>query len=55
VLRLQYKYKVDKISFVADRGLFNEANIKFTKGNRYYYIVGSRVENTSKYRYNKRF
>lgn len=45
---LKNKYKVEKISFVADSGLFNEANIKFMEDNGYDYIVGSRVKNTSK-------
>jgi transposase len=45
---LKNKYKVGKISFVADSGLFNEVNIKFMEDNGYDYIVGARIKNTSK-------
>ena len=45
---IKNKYKVGKVTFVADSGLFNEANIKFMEDNGYDYIVGSRIKNTSK-------
>ena len=41
---LRNKYKVGKVSFVADSGLFNEANINFMEDNGYDYIVGSRIK-----------
>lgn len=48
VEKIKNKYKVGKVSFVADSGLFNAANIKFMEENGYDYIVGARIKNMSK-------
>lgn len=39
------KYNVNKISFVADSGLFNSSNIEYMEANGYDYIVGARIKN----------
>ena len=46
--KLRETYKVDRVVFVADSGLFNKDNIADLEANNFEYIVGARIKNQSK-------
>ena len=43
--RLSKHFELDKIVFVADRGLFNKENLDFLEEKNIFYIVGGRIKN----------
>ena len=45
---LKEKYKIDKVVFVADSGMFNADNLAELEINNFEYIVGARIKNMSK-------
>lgn len=45
---LKTRYQLKKVVFVADRGLFSEANLTYLEENDFEYIVGARIKNTKK-------
>jgi len=46
--KLKTRYQLEEVIFVADRGLFSEANLKLLEENNFKYIVGARIKNVSK-------
>jgi transposase len=46
--KLKTRYQLEEVVFVADRGLFSEANLAYLEENRFKYIVGARIKNTTK-------
>lgn len=44
---LRQRYKIDKVVFVADSGLFNQNNLKELETEGFEYIVGARLKNLS--------
>jgi len=46
--KLKSRYQLDEITFVADRGLLSEANLKLLEEKNFKYIVGARIKNVSK-------
>ena len=42
---LKQRYTLDKIIFVADRGLFSEDNLRFLEEQNLTYVVGARIKN----------
>lgn len=46
--RLQERYQLDDVIFVADRGLFSDENLAHLEARGFKYIVGARIKNTSK-------
>lgn len=46
--KLKERYQLDEVVFVADRGLFSEANLAYLEENDFKYIVGARIKNTKK-------
>jgi transposase len=45
---LKARYQLEDVIFVADRGLFSEANLKSLEEKKFKYIVGARIKNVSK-------
>lgn len=46
--KLSKHFELDKIVFVADRGLFNKENLEFLEEKKIFYIVGGRIKNLKK-------
>ncbi len=46
--KLRAAYDLNNIIFVADRGLFSEANLIFLEQEKFHYIVGARIKNVQK-------
>lgn len=46
--KLKERHQLDEVVFVADRGLFNEENLKALEEKKFKYIVGARIKNVSK-------
>lgn len=46
--KLRQRYQLEEVVFVADRGLFSEANLAHLEKNNFKYIVGARIKNMSK-------
>ena len=46
--KLSKYFELDKIVFVADRGLFNKENLDFLEEKKIFYIVGGRIKNLNK-------
>lgn len=44
---LRQRYKIDKVVFVADAGMFNQNNLKELEAEGFEYIVGARLKNLS--------
>ena len=45
---LKKRYHIERLVFVADRGLLSDDNIKYLEENNFNYIVGARLKNLSK-------
>lgn len=45
ITALQSRYRLEKIVFVADRGLFSEENLGFLEAQNLTYVVGARIKN----------
>lgn len=46
--KIKQRYQLEEVIFVADRGLFNEENLKNLEEKEFRYIVGARIKNVSK-------
>ena len=45
ITALQARYALEKVVFVADRGLFSEDNLSFLEAQNLTYVVGARIKN----------
>lgn len=46
--KLKDRYQLEEVVFVADRGLFNEENIKKLEEKNFKYVVGAKIKNVNK-------
>lgn len=46
--KLKQRYQIERLVFVADRGLLSDDNISYLEDNKFNYIVGARLKNLSK-------
>jgi len=46
--KLRERYLLEDVIFVADRGLFNEENLKLLESKNFKYVVGAKIKNLSK-------
>lgn len=46
--KLKQRYQIERLVFVADRGLLSAENISYLEDNKFNYIVGARLKNLSK-------
>jgi transposase len=46
--KLKYRFKINRLIFIADQGMLSKDNLKLIKDKGYEYIIGSRIKNKCK-------